>query len=497
MGNSYTRQSSADIIDGQTIFAAPLNAEFNAIQNFADGTSGHTHDGTVGEGPKINLVTSITGMLPIVNGGTGGIHKLNATVAPTANDDINDGYAVGSIWVNTTADTFYVCVDATAGAAVWIWSIAWNAALASISALTTAANQMIYTTAPDAYATTALTPFGRTILDDVDAAAVRTTIGLGSMATQNSNSVSITGGSFSGSVTSNSVAITGGSISGVTFSGTLASNDVNITGGSITGITDLAIADGGTGASTAANARSNLGLVIGTDVQAQDAELSAIAGLTSAADKVPYFTGSGTAALADFTSAGRALVDDVDASAQRTTLGLGNVDNTSDLNKPVSTATTTALNAKVAKTGDTMTGNLTIQKASFPLISFNNGTNTWNAYYDTGDGKYKIQYNGAEKFSINTGGQVSTSELGDLNSRIEARALAWANDRVNQIQSRLVSRNELDFYNPTNGTYEAPSGTVITGYSTINSPSRIITTLTYRYLQVYNPASGWISCYYA
>lgn len=67
------------------------------------------------------------------------------------------------------------------------------------------------------------------------------------------------------------------------------------------------------------------GLSISGTTLSLDGELVALAGLTSAADKVPYFTGSGTAAVADFTAAGRALMDDANAAAQRTTLGLGTI----------------------------------------------------------------------------------------------------------------------------------------------------------------------------
>lgn len=47
--------------------------------------------------------------------------RLNneAASAPAVTDDVNSGYLIGSVWIDTAADNAYTCVDNTAGAAVW------------------------------------------------------------------------------------------------------------------------------------------------------------------------------------------------------------------------------------------------------------------------------------------------------------------------------------------------------------------------------------------
>lgn len=106
---------------------------------------------------------------------------------------------------------------------------------------------------------------------------------------------------------------------------TLLATFPGITGAVTSSHTELNILDGATLTTTELNYVDGVTSAIQTQLDAKqplDAELTAIAGLTSAADKLPYFTGSGTAALTDITSAARGLLDDASVSAMRTTLEL-------------------------------------------------------------------------------------------------------------------------------------------------------------------------------
>lgn len=69
-----------------------------------------------------------------------------------------------------------------------------DATLTALAGVSTVADRLIYATGVDTFTVTTFTAFARTLVDDVDAATARTTLGLGTIATQNANNVNITGG---------------------------------------------------------------------------------------------------------------------------------------------------------------------------------------------------------------------------------------------------------------------------------------------------------------
>ena len=52
----YTRQSAAQIVSGEVISAAPINAELNQVLAAFNNSTGHSHDGTSAEGPPIDRI---------------------------------------------------------------------------------------------------------------------------------------------------------------------------------------------------------------------------------------------------------------------------------------------------------------------------------------------------------------------------------------------------------------------------------------------------------
>jgi hypothetical protein len=302
-----------------------------------------------------------------------------------------------------------------------------DAELTALAGLTSAANKLPYFTGAGAAALTDFSAFGRSLVDDSSAAAALTTLGVSA------------------------------------FIQTLIDD------------------------ADAATARATLGLIIGTNVQAQDAELAALAGLASAADTVPYFTGSGAAALTPLTAAARSVLDDTTTAAMLTTLGAVPVTRT------VSTAT------GLSGGGDLST-NRTINY-DLPSLTLETSLDTSNdlvLIYDASAGAYKktnvgsiasvwglsgsnVFYtagnvgigtaNPAQLFAVGT-----TNTIADFNENATQKRAVIAYSSTNTSPAGdigFVIRNE----NSTAGNTTGLSFSTINGDATINHINAAITVL--------------------
>ena len=169
-----------------------------------------------------------------------------------------------------------------------------NDLLTNISDVGIADNKILVGTGDNTVAKVSITDFAYTILDDTGGAAVCTTI--------SAQPVDATLTALAGlSTSANQVPYSTGSD---------AFSMASLTAFARTLLDDA----------DASAARATLG------VQALDATLTALAGLATGADKIPYSTGTDAFSQATLTSFARTLIDDTTAEAARQTLDVGNTE---------------------------------------------------------------------------------------------------------------------------------------------------------------------------
>jgi hypothetical protein len=370
----YTRQSQGTIINGSPITAPPLNSEFNQVADAFHGTTGHGHTGATGDAPKIPLATSVSGFLPAVHGGVGGLNKMDATSAPIATNDISQGYVVGSMWQNTATGRTYICIVNSSNAAVWQELIK----VSNGNAIIPAANDTI-----DLGNTS--TRFQDLFLSGGIAAATNVAVGgtLNVTGTTTVGTINGTTATVSGLTTLNQVDANSGTIDGTVIGGNTASpitgttiTSTNGFTGDITGdVTGNVTAASGTSSFNNISASGTITGAVSGDVSGNltssgtstfnnvtiSGTLNMDGGTTATIQNLTDPTNPQDAATRNYVETRIADVIDV-APAALDTLNEIAASLADDAN--FAGTMTTALAGKVNDTGDTMTGNLIMSGAT-------------------------------------------------------------------------------------------------------------------------------------
>lgn len=282
MSTGYIRNDTSDnISNGNIINASDLDGEFNAIQAAFDLSSGHQHDGTTGNGAPIitlgsnqEFVATSTALRPLNDNSL----DLGTTILEFKNLYL-DGVA--------NVDTLQVDENATITGDL---SVQGNTTLGNADTDTiTLTGRFVSTLTPGVDNTYDL---GTSSLQwrnlEIDGIASIDTLQVDENASV-TGTLGVTGVTTLGSMTAT---MTGGTINGTIIGGTTAAagtfTTLTATAGSITGITDLAVADGGTGAS---NSLQGLGSLLGYTTTATAAGTTT---LTNSSSPIQYFTGTTT-----------------------------------------------------------------------------------------------------------------------------------------------------------------------------------------------------------
>lgn len=253
-----------------------------------------------------------------------------------------------------------------AAALTYFGAQASNSNLTALSALTASANQLPYFNGGTTMSTTTLTSFGRSLIDDIDAASARTTLEVDSASTTADN---LAAGLATKQPLNSSLTIlatltpAANKLPYFTGAGAVTTTDLTPFGRSLIDDADAASARTTLGVLSSAETATNLQAGLDTK-QPLASNLTAWASLTPVANTLFYWTSGTGVASTSLTSFARTLLGQADALSVRTTIGADNATNLTSGTIPLARIPT-ALTGVNAETATRLATPRTIQGVAF------------------------------------------------------------------------------------------------------------------------------------